>query len=135
MTPADAFQRIRDEGLLSERQFLVFQAIFTAGSATGKQLRASLSYASAHKRLSELRALGVVEASSGSSAAEWRVTGRLPSGRVPKKRRARGERPSQADLYRAVDALRQLWRVGVAVGLDSSAPLARVGAWLAQGAP
>lgn len=144
-TSIDAYNNIKANGLLSEMRFRVYEALFINGPLTGKELDKMLGTDSAHKRLSELKALGCIDDSgeltrtckvSGERVIEWDVTDRLPVRQASNSGKSSGsERPTQADLGKAVDDLRELWKVGAAAGVPPSEALARVALWLAHGAP
>lgn len=87
-TSRSAYQQIKDEGLLSARRLAVYDVLFREPfPMTGREISEKLRDPSAHKRLSELRDLGVVEEAdkrdcsvTGQQAVTWRVIlGALPS--------------------------------------------------------
>lgn len=80
-----ALREIRQEGLLGLQQEQVLDALVRKGPMTGRELNAHLDSLSAHKRLSELKRLGVIEKVedrrdriTGRTAAAYAPTGRLP---------------------------------------------------------
>lgn len=142
-TSIDVYHRIKAEGLLSKMRWEVYDVLFREGPLTGKELDRKLGTDSAHKRLSELKQLGVIADSgekvrpctvSGELVVEWDVTAALPEkATTPPKQSS--PRPSSGELSKAVEDLRELWRVAQAAGYRPSEALGRVGAWLANGAP
>lgn len=129
----EIYRQIQSGNLLPESAFRVYQALFINGPLTGKALNRLLGSDSAHKRLSELRVLGVVSREHVGATVVWDVTDKLPT-RPTKAASAPEGRPTDHDIQKAVDALRDLWKVGKACGIPSSEPLVRVARWLAQGA-
>lgn len=80
MTSKQAYRQIKAEGLLGRMQFKVYRTLHKRGPMTGNELNHRLLCMSAHKRLSELKRLGVIEELcvrkdrySGRSALVWRV--------------------------------------------------------------
>ncbi len=142
-TSIDVYHRIKADGLLSRMRWNVYDILFREGPLTGKELDKKMGTDSAHKRLSELKVLGVIADSaekvrecsvSGEMVVEWDVTANLPDKpNTPPK--AASPRPSVGDLNKAVEDLRELWRVAQAAGYKPSETLGKVGAWLANGAP
>lgn len=142
-TSIDVYTKIKAEGLLSRMRWRVYEALYLNGPLTGKELDQLLGTDSAHKRLSELKALGVIEDSgekvracrvSGENVIEWDVTSNLPV-KVESAKASIGDRPSDSDIDKAVADLRELWQVGQAAGLTPSPSLVNVAWWLARGAP
>jgi len=88
-TSIKAFKEITEEGLLSKMRYKVYKELYLNGPATGSELNNRLDGYSYHKRLSELRDLGVVEEIctrkcnvSNRLATVWNVI----YGRLPKKK-------------------------------------------------
>jgi hypothetical protein len=89
-TSTDVYHQIQTEGLLSKARWLVYSELFTYGPLTGSELdqRLSARGSMAHKRLSELKDIGVVAevglkkcSVSGREVLSWDVTAFLPSQR------------------------------------------------------
>lgn len=114
------------EAHLGEAQLKVYRAL-KRSAMTGAEIDAALSTTSAHKRISELEALGVVAAGAerpcrrtGKVVREWRVVERaslklpprspteLP---VPSPLTVAPLRPTNEELKEAAD---ELWRLGLA---------------------
>lgn len=143
-TSIDVYTKIKAEGLLSRMRWRVYEALYLNGPLTGKELDQLLGTDSAHKRLSELKALGVIADSgesvrpcrvSGENVIEWDVTANLPVKTEAAAKVPDGERPVDNDLAQAVADLRTLWQIGQAVGVAPSPALVKVAKWLARGAP
>lgn len=91
-TSIEAYNRIKDEGLLSERRLQVYEILFENGPLTGNQLikiaqkqYPMLNTGAFNTRLSELRNAGVVKELreiicpvTGYNVILWDVTSRLP---------------------------------------------------------
>lgn len=90
-TSVDVYHQIVEEGLLTHQKALVYVHLFKHGPLTGRELTKAIAApgetaTSYHKRLSELRDLGVVKecperecAVSGNVALTWDVTDALPT--------------------------------------------------------
>lgn len=95
------YEEIMASGLLTFQKALVYRQVFLHGPLTGREVTKMLAEpgetaTSYHKRLSELRDLGVIKESparicavSGNLALTWEVTGALPV--------KRGRRPPSAN--------------------------------------
>lgn len=89
-TSAEAFQKIKDEGLLSKRRLEVYETLYTYGPMTGMELLMRLKRTTnvdsqVRARLNELRELGVAEevgevrcSITKMHVIQWDVTDRLP---------------------------------------------------------
>lgn len=89
-TSIDAFNAIKDSGLLSTRRWQVYEYLFKNGPCTAKQvtgnLRSGLQDSGGYNtRLSELRRMGVVQEvgkvecpESGHNVILWDVTDKMP---------------------------------------------------------
>lgn len=91
-TSIEAYHTIKENGLLSERRWQVYDLVFRHGPLTGNQLiqlarkeYPMLNTGAFNIRLSELRKMGVVEEIrtvvcpvTGHNVIEWDVTDRLP---------------------------------------------------------
>lgn len=93
-TSVDAYKEIRDNGLLSERRWQVYDVLFHYGPLTGNEALKILvacykifagNAPSIISRLGELRAMGVVMETkqractvTGMTVIEWDVTDKLP---------------------------------------------------------
>jgi hypothetical protein len=143
-TSIEVYHKIKAEGLLSKMRFAVYEELFLRGPMTGKELDKALGTDSAHKRLSELKALGVVEDSeprtrscevSGENVVEWDVTGRLPDYIPGGSETTKPVRPSPRELAKAVEEFREMYRLAAKVGFQPTEATTRLGKWLAAGAP
>jgi hypothetical protein len=141
-TSEEAYRQIRDEGLLSKTRFLVYEYLRFNGPATGQEINDCLSGTSGgvkgyHKRLSELRDLGVVEEYAirkcrvtGRQAIAWRVTDAIPN--IEKTRRAK---PGIAALRAALADMRRVWLENEKAGTPLSQGLVDTMAWIATMVP
>lgn len=93
-TSIEAYQQIKDRGLLSKRRWEVYDVVYHHGPLTAGEIgrkmpsyRASVSTAdrNIHARLSELRKMGVLTevrerdcTVTGMRVIEWDVTDKLP---------------------------------------------------------
>jgi len=88
-TSIEAYRLIRDRGLLSRARLEVLEVLASCGPSTGaeidERLREGGGRGHGHKRLPELRRLGVVREAgtrecsvSGHRSIVWEATGRLP---------------------------------------------------------
>ncbi len=110
-TSIEVYRRIRDQGLISRQQLRVYDVLFEHGPMTGSEVNRALLSKSAHKRLSELLALGVAQETglracsvTGERVTGWDVTDALP-GNVEGARPTL-PRPTPAQVRRAVAELR-----------------------------
>lgn len=107
-TSIQAYQQIRDSGLLSEMRWKVYDYLFNNGPLTANELTKGLlgAYPKAnpswHKRLSELERCGVaatmgtrVCSVSGNNCTLWDVTAALPM-KKPKLPKTRPLPPQQS---------------------------------------
>lgn len=90
-TSVEVYHQIVENGLLTHQKALVYKHLYHHGPLTGRELTKALAEpgetaTSYHKRLSELRDLGVVKecpvrecAVSGNAALTWDVTDALPT--------------------------------------------------------
>lgn len=92
-TSVAAYNEIKDSGLLSQRRWEVYQALYIYGPLTGSELFREMSYrqlepsnSNVTTRLGELRAMGVVTeirerpcSVTGMTVIEWDVTSKLPT--------------------------------------------------------
>lgn len=94
-TSADAYRKIRDEGLLSERRWQVYDALFAHGPCTGMELleamrrdgaRSSFVDSQVRARLNELREIGCAKELgttvcrvTGQKVILWDVTEAMPT--------------------------------------------------------
>jgi len=100
-TSLEAYNTIKEEGLLSELRLMVYEILFEHGPLMahevveyGKQVMPHANQTSFNARLSELEKLGVVESGSwgihpvsGMKCVLWDVTGQLPKETKPKPKR------------------------------------------------
>lgn len=126
------FHRIKEEGSLPPKCLGVYEALFQNGPLTGKELDEVLGSKSAHKRLSELKAFGVVKATPepGTKILKWDVNGALPE----KDKPTTGARPAPHEIARALAEFREMWHYAAAAGYRVDPVVNTVGAWLAGGA-
>jgi len=89
-TSLTAYQQIKAERLLPRMQFQVYKVLHKRGPMTGNELNHVIFHFSAHRRLSELKRLGVIEEAgirrdriSGRNALVWRTVKKA----LPKNRR------------------------------------------------
>lgn len=133
-TSAAVYHEIEANGLLSTMRWKVYSFLYTNGPLTQNELNAGLKGSnevapSYHKRLSELRDLKVVRELgtrtckvSGNQCIEWDVTANLPEDS------AQGAtRPTVAEMRKAVEDLRELYRK---LGKEFSPELLKLCAWL-----
>lgn len=136
-TSAEAFDAIKSRGLLSSARQAVYQSLYHWGPATGSEINkwfvgsgnATPGY---HKRLSELRDLGVVYeveerecTVTGRQAIAWDVTEHLP-----KTNGKRYQRPTPAEITKALDVFEHWGRLADLRGESVSAEVAGVLLWL-----
>lgn len=88
-TSVEAWRALCQSGTLTQRRFEVLECLALYGPMTANELEKKLHNTSAHKRLSELQDLGVVEivrerecTVTGRNCAEWRALDRMPTGEV-----------------------------------------------------
>jgi len=81
----DAWKKIKENGLLSWTRWKVYHLLYMNGPLTGREINDIHKTNSGHKRLSELRNLGVVQEAgkkicsiTGMNVIAWDVTDRLP---------------------------------------------------------
>lgn len=88
-TSIEAYNTIKNNGLLSERRFQVYEVLFAHGPATAMELRRFFPKgfvdSQIRARLNELRQLGCARESkerpcsvTGMNVIEWEVTDKLP---------------------------------------------------------
>lgn len=111
-TSAQTYHSIVQSGELGEAQRKVLQALIDRGPMTGSELNDLLSTSSGHKRLSELKGMGVVREGAprpckvtGREAIQWEVTGRAPT---PLSAKQQDRTPSRSELENAVKEIRAL---------------------------
>lgn len=134
-TSAAVYHEIEAKGLLSAMRWKVYSFLYQFGPLTQNELNAGLKGSdevapSYHKRLSELRDLKVVRELgtrtckvSGNQCIEWDVTALLPEDQ------AQGAvRPTVAEMRKALDDLRDLYRK---LGKEFSPELMKLCGWLA----
>jgi hypothetical protein len=93
-TSIEAFHKIKESGLLSQRRWQVYEILFDIGPATGSEVFLEMrnrhtiglpSNSNTVARLGELRSMGVVKEIgtkvcpvSGQNVISWDVTSKLP---------------------------------------------------------
>lgn len=107
-TSWECYRQIRDEGWLSKSRMIVYEWLYHNGPATAREAERGLNSIDAHKRLPELRDLGVVVevrerlcSVTGREVIEWDVIEGLPV----KPDRGRG--PSRKELIAELIQLRR----------------------------
>lgn len=110
-TSAKAYQDILSSGLLGEWHRKVVRALIDKGPSTGRELDVHLGHDTAHKRPSELEAMGVVRKHStrlcrvtGREAIAWELTGQKPIKNVAKA----PPTPKTADIETFLKEIRPL---------------------------
>lgn len=105
-TSIDAYNTIKENGLLSKMRMEVYDCLHAWGDMTGRELNRHLGGVSFHKRLSELQNLGVIETDgerpcdvTGQVSTVWRVNGCLPV------RADVDGRPTRKDLLKRIEFL------------------------------
>jgi hypothetical protein len=135
-TSKQAFQEILESGALGESQKKVFQAIFEAGDATGRELNDRLQSQSAHKRLSELQDMGLIREFktrpcrvTGHDSIAWEITGSMPKPRTPAHT---VDTPTRKEFEEGLDMIRRLIAYYKARNPEWTTPesLVKVGTWL-----
>lgn len=138
-TSLDAYNEIRESGLLSRARWEVYDALFHQGPLTRNELDGLLAPGRANppysRRLTELEAQGVAFrgkvrpcAKTGFNCEEWDVNGNLPV-KLKKAERL----PSNEDLQAAAEELRLIYRFLRRHGHPGfSDNLVRVAKWMAS---
>ena len=145
-TSIEAYRAIRDGGLLSEQRFRVYEYLFNYGPMTGNEINEALTdpdcvSPSYHKRLSELKDLGVVRETgerhckvTGRNAIAWDVTDRLPKPKPARTgipaRDSKPVHPTAADLSEAARIIGHWRNLAILRGEPGSESLDRVLAWI-----
>ncbi len=131
-----AFSTILNQGLLSRIQELVYSSLYWHGPLTGAELNRQLSGSGYHKRLSELRDLGVVEELgeyrcevTGHMVILWDVTDALPR---KKLRCAIGIRPTKTELKECVKIIRHWNKLACLHGEPQSLAIDKLLIWLSS---
>lgn len=92
LTSLQAYNKIRNNGLLSKARFKVYECLSLNGPSTASEVLNKLSLPSNQSgRFTELNYLGVIAEKktrkckiTGNTAIEWEVTNNLPIGKVKK---------------------------------------------------
>jgi hypothetical protein len=146
-TSADVYRQIREEGLLSEMRFTVYDALFIHGPATAGEISKGLIQVgvpsgggragpgNVSARLVELRDLGTAEelgekecSVTGRNVILWDVTDQLPSGKVKKGL----GRPPPHVMKEAVEDLRRVLKFYKAHGRVPPRSLTMLGKWMQE---
>jgi len=84
-TSIEAYERVKESGVLSRRRFQTYDILFKHGPLTGSEVSAACGIYGLWKRCSELLAFGLVEVVgekkcqfSGMTVSLWDVTDRAP---------------------------------------------------------
>lgn len=121
-TSIQAYQQIKNSGLLAKRRLEVYSWLFDHGPATASEIENGMKRRHANKRLSELRDQGVVEEVgqkicmvSGYEVILWDVTGLLPkpfkkSSQTKSSRLEAENRRLKGLLQQALDLIEHLKR-------------------------
>ena len=134
-TSRQAFLDILNSGALGASQKKVFETIFEAGAATGRELNDKLKSQSAHKRLSELQDMGLIRekgvrpcAVTGHDAVAWEITGSMPRKVTP----VVNDVPTKKEIEEAVEKIRGLTAYYKRQNPSWEVPeaLIKVGLWL-----
>lgn len=134
-TSREAYHEIADRGLLSAARWKVYNWLYHDGPLTGSELNGRALDSGTpglHKRLSELKDLGVVcevrERKckvTGRTAIEWDVTEHLP-----KTAGKRYHRPTPAEISRALEIVDYWKRLATMRGAPEDPEVEKVLAWL-----
>jgi len=135
LTSQKAYKAIRDNGLLSRMRFRVYEQLHNHGPQTGSEVNYSLRCGSGHKRLSELKELGVVEEIgtrpcriTGENAIVWAVNDRLPKSLQTTAVR----RPTKKQLAQFLAEMRAVYRELQSQGKAFSPEFVAVMQWLSS---
>jgi len=150
-TSINAYNEIRDNGLLTAARFKVYEYLTLHGPQTGNELDRALG-SSAHKRLSELAEVGLIKVNgsrpdhlTGIENEVWEVIpGILPGDPLPVL--TKPPRPTKAEVMQAAQEVNglvlwlqqnQVTAMMTTLGnMPHLSPLAhRVLAWMKMGAP
>lgn len=115
-TSIEAFNTIRDSGVLTKMQFRAYEFLYNNGPLTGNEIDKKSGSTSYHKRLSELEKNGVIATKvkricsiSGVEDHEWDVTSFIPATRAKSDTPSRPKRDQIAaavafieDMYRLI---------------------------------
>lgn len=134
-----AYNEIKDRGLLSHLRWKVYDCVFRLGPITSAEVDDQLKAPGQlrpgfHKRLSELRSLGVVRETgdrrcrvTGRRAVQWIATGRLPeSNEDPPP----APRPTAAEFGEAGRIIRYWQRSARLAGEPESPEIAKLLDWI-----
>lgn len=135
-TSLAAYQDIMESRLLGDMQRRVVSALGREGSLTGRELNDALDSVSAHKRLSELKAMGVIRVRTvrkcritGREVEAWELTGEMPS--KPTDGPPQVSRPSTEQLRRCLPALRRMYLALTREKDPAAADMKHLGRWVA----
>lgn len=127
-TSQRTYRQITKEGLLPRRRLEVYQYVFKNGPCTAAQIEEGLANKDAHKRLSELRDVGVLYEVKEDKcpltrryAIYWDVTGALPRARKTNGR-----------LIKKSSNKSQVVRVGVSIVVTKNITNTQVGVLLGK---
>lgn len=137
-TSIEAYWEILDDATLGQMQREAATEIARYGTLTGRELDDALKSVSAHKRLSELEEMGVIEVKelrackiTGREVEAWGMTGKKPV-RVVGKKTAAVSRPTKAQLARCLPSLRGLYLVLMKANDPVAADVKLLGHWIAD---
>lgn len=133
-----AYLQIKEEGLLSKMRLQVYEYLYFNGPATGTEINLDMRGIEGrdnyHKRLSELRDLGVVKEVgkrkcrvTGRQAIEWDVTNELPE-----KSKPRTVKPRDEHLREALADMRRCWKEHIDTGTSLSSGTVATMRWIAE---
>jgi hypothetical protein len=144
-TSLEAYENIKASGALGTMQWLVYDAIFHHGPITANALnhllgrpgQTSFSY---HKRLSELRDMGVIKKygtstsnDTGQNVYQWVITGALPT-KVIKEKKGNEGKPTEKQIETTVGLMRKFYAEALKRGEKLPEDFVAVATWLATGA-
>jgi hypothetical protein len=133
----EAYWDIIEDGTLGQMQREAATEIARHESLTGRELDDVLKSMSAHKRLSELEAMGVIRVKevracriTGREVEAWEMTGKKAEKPLGKKSTVAG-RPTKAQLQRCLPSLRGLYLSLVSAKDPVASDIKQLGLWIA----
>lgn len=136
-TSVAAYQDIMDSRLLGDMQRRVVSALAREGSLTGRELNDALDSVSAHKRLSELKEMGVIKVRSlrkcritGREVEAWELTGSMPKKLADSAPSV--SRPTKEQLRKCLPALRRMYLALMREKDPAAADMKHLGRWVSS---
>jgi hypothetical protein len=141
-TSIEAYNYVKDYGNLPESRWSIYSVLFEHGPLTATECfqrmksvgGVQINY-NTRARLNELRDMGLVRelgtkrcSVTNMDVILWDVTANKPTPLLPKK----GVGPSKAEMRKAVEDLREIFKELAAKGKKFSPELLKVCGWLAQ---